>query len=170
MQCRSRREVGDTANHPSASKPSGTGLGLQGAEPLAKINLGSPPSPAGKGVGGWGQTNSAKVGDEPETPGQAPSGYRKPPGKPMPRGFSRGVARGEAPGKTNLKSPPSQAGEERSSSAGRGMGDEKLMRGQVQPTPPPANFTKNSMTLHRKRRTTGSISDIINVLRNIRRV
>ncbi len=36
---------------------------MQGAKPLAKINLGSPPSPPGKGAGGWGNRFSRRQGE-----------------------------------------------------------------------------------------------------------
>ncbi len=52
--------------------------------------------------------------------------HRKPPVSQQTSRRRRRGAGGEAPGKINLKSPPSPAWEERSASAGRGMGARKI--------------------------------------------
>ena len=55
-----------------ASAASGTAAGLQGAKPLAKKLASPPPSPPGKGVGGWGRKDSTGGRRTPTQPGQAP--------------------------------------------------------------------------------------------------
>ena len=62
---------------------------------------------------------------------QARQGTATPPGtcpqvQPVPPGFSPGDARGEAPCIRKLKISPFPGGEERSASAGGGMGEKKL--------------------------------------------
>ncbi len=72
------------ANNAGGKHSSGTGTppgtrcsarrsaGMQGAKPLAKINLRSPPSPEGKGVGGMGAKVLREGWIKPETAGTSP--------------------------------------------------------------------------------------------------
>ena len=125
----------------------------RGEAPCMKITLIPPPSPEGKGGGGMGERNKAKgkVGrrQRRQTTLWATANARRPgdlPDKPpighLQRRFSpcrlrlgRGDARGFAPCMKITLISPFPGGEERSASAGGGMGAAKQAKGRVSRRP-----------------------------------
>ena len=94
------------------------------------------PFPPGKSAlraraGGWGQESKLKARLAGSKQGKPPAGRVVRPHLPVPRRFSPGDARGEVPCIRKQKISPFPGGEERSASAGGGMGATKQAKGRV---------------------------------------
>ena len=139
--------------------------GVPGAVALGKINLESPPSPEGKGVGGMGRQSKLKAGQTGDKECKPPAGRVV---RPLPqcrpgsaaghlygrvctcrKRFSAGVPGAVAPGKINLESPPSPEGK----GAGGWGQKSKLKAGATgnQEGKPPCKFRNGTVTRRPKR-------------------
>ena len=99
------------ANRPASRAAHGAVAGMQGAKPLAKDNLESPPSPEGKGDGGMGAEGSYEVGANRRWQGTGiPSGTGNRPASRAASGSDAGMQGAKPLAKDNLESPPSPAG------------------------------------------------------------
>ena len=102
----------------------------RGEAPCMKITLISP-FPPGRGAGGWGKEIKPKARLAGDQPGKPPFGHLQRRFSPCRFRLGRGDARGEAPCMKITLISPFPGGEERSASAGGGMGKRKQAKGKV---------------------------------------